>query len=142
MQTKIGAIIVLEKSMIGKYYCGDYRDITMEGSGGKINFLTGIEGLKKWNVPDKNYTRIQISLNDEISSEERDNFEKVWYQALSKTKYMYSASRFEKESMMAEKSRMTMGIFWLLILLLFLIGILGMMNVFAIRLRNMRKDIA
>lgn len=142
MQTKIGAVIVLEKSVIGKYYCGDYRDITMEGSGGKINFLTGIEGLKKWNVPDKNYTRIQISLNDEISGEERDNFEKVWYQALSKTKYMYSSSRFEKESMMAEKSRMTMGIFWLLILLLFLIGILGMMNVFAIRLRNMRQDIA
>lgn len=142
IHAKIGAVIVLEKSVFGKYYCGDYRDINMQGSGGKINFLTGIEGLKAWNVPDKNYTRIQISLDNGISKEERDNFEKVWYQALSKTKYMYSSSRFEKEGMMAEQSRMTMGIFWLLILLLFLIGILGMMNVFAIRLRNMRQDIA
>lgn len=134
IMTKVGAVLVLDEKMAKKYYC-----TYLPGGECPVNFLTGVDGLKAWDVPDKNYTQVQVSLKGDAKDEE---FESEWYRILGKTAYMSAASRTEKETEMLRNRQMSVGIFCVLILLLALIGMLGMVNVFAIQLQNMRQDMA
>ena len=135
--TRIGAVLVLDEEAAKKYYC-----ISLASGECPVNFLTGVDSLAAWDVPDENYTQIQVALSEDISKKEKEQFENVWYQIMARTSYMYVASRSEKESKLRKNNQISMGIFSVLIILLSSIGALGIMNVFAIRLQNMKRDMA
>lgn len=141
INTRLGAVLVInpdEQEKLAKYY---YCKEIMAGSC-PVNFLTGVGAMEQWQVPDRNYTQVSVSLKEDVTDAGREQFEIKWDKELAGIKHMYAVSRAEKIKQIQDKYQMMMGIFVLLVITLAAIGLLGVANVFATQLQNMKGELS
>ena len=103
----------------------------------QINLITGLGAFQKWGLPNRNYTSVGVRLKN---AGESKTFEQVWMQVLQSAGYMNSIDVY---SIIQEKERtirQTMAIFYSVLGVLLLIGILCTSNSIVMRMRYMEAE--
>lgn len=130
MHPKVGAIILLNE-WEDNFYFEDFQGAT-------VNILTLADAFEQWGLPDRNYTRIGAALQD-VDGKEAEAFQTKWLQTVSKAKYMSAFDIQELVYTTGRGQRNVMAIFYVLMFLLFVMGLLATSNIVAVRMEQMRS---
>lgn len=132
MNPKVGAVILLNE-WDDNFYFEDYQGAT-------VNILTLTDAFEQWGLSDKNYTRVGVILQD-VEGEEVEAFQTKWLQTVSKAKYMSSFDVQELIYVTDRGQKNVMAIFYVLMFLLFVMGLLATSNIIAVRVEQMRTQL-
>lgn len=126
---------------IGAVICIDPEEDSMffddGGWGYTVNIMTGMESFERWGLPNRNYTRVGVRLQDIHDAPE---FEKDWMAVMQDAGYMNSIDTY---SILQDKNRtqnQIMSIFYSVMLVLLLIGLLCIGNSIAMRIHHMEEE--
>ena len=106
-----------------------------KGLAGDCGFLIvcSEEAFSKWGLPDRNYTKLGVTLKDDTDALD---FEQLWYRIVGNSKDVSSQSQTEIIQQMHDVEAMNMTIFFSIIAIVVLLGLVGMVNSINLRVRR------
>jgi ABC-type lipoprotein release transport system permease subunit len=126
---KIGAVVLVDATEDSFYF----NHLTE----GEVCLLTGITAFEQWGLSNKNYTSVGVRLHEESDN---NAFEKVWLQVVQKAGYMESTDVFSIMREQKVKRQEVMAIFYAVVLVLVILGILCTDNSLTMRINAMREE--
>ena len=132
MDARIGGIVLVDADLDSFYFEDDNGVNT-------VNVLTSTDAFTKWKLPNKNYTRVGVTLK-KYNDTALKSFDKTWSKYVSEAKYMAQIDVF---SILREKqmiSKRVMAIFYLLLAVLILLSILSAGNTISMNIFSMKKE--
>ena len=132
LDARIGGIVLVDADLDSFYFEDDNGVNT-------VNVLTSTDAFTKWKLPNKNYTRVGVTLK-KYNDTALKSFDKTWSKYVSEAKYMAQIDVF---SILREKqmiSKRVMAIFYLLLAVLILLSILSAGNTISMNIFSMKKE--
>lgn len=132
LDARIGGIVLVDADLDSFYFEDDNGVNT-------VNVLTSTDAFIKWKLPNKNYTRVGVTLK-KYNDTALKSFDKTWSKYVSEAKYMAQIDVF---SILREKqmiSKRVMAIFYLLLAVLILLSILSAGNTISMNIFSMKKE--
>ena len=132
LDARIGGIVLVDADLDSFYFEDDNGMNT-------VNVLTSTDAFTKWKLPNKNYTRVGVTLK-KYNDTALKSFDKTWSKYVSEAKYMAQIDVF---SILREKqmiSKRVMAIFYLLLAVLILLSILSAGNTISMNIFSMKKE--
>lgn len=131
IETKVGAIVVLDKEKLLERYTVPYDEIfygqtpDIETDKEASNFYTLSlvclpQTFDSWRLPDKLFTEIKFSLREGADMAEAN---KGWYQIISRSKGVTFQSSYEIKKKIQTDTRNTMLIYYMVLFVLIIMGI-------------------
>jgi ABC-type antimicrobial peptide transport system permease subunit len=127
--TRVGAIAVIDNKADVKKYLSKTSDYYAPTFGMTIpdysrlkpvNIICGYSTFQNWGLPDKNLTYFSVKLKDKGK-----NIDKLWYSRMADCKGMVFTSTSQKMSLINNERRKIMVIFYIMILLVIVSGMLS-----------------
>lgn len=91
------------------------------------------DAFSKWGLLDRNYTKLGVNLKDHASV---SNFEKLWYHMIGNSREVSSTSQAGIIRQMRNVETMNMSIFFSIIAIVVILGLVGMINSINLRVRR------
>lgn len=98
-----------------------------------FNILCSENAFSKWGMPDRNYTKLGVSLEDHAHIAD---FEKLWYSIMGNSKDISSTSQAFIIRQMNNVEAANMSIFFSIIAIVVILGLVGMSNSINLRVRR------
>ena len=98
-----------------------------------FNILCSENAFSKWGLPDRNYTKLGVSLEGHASIAD---FEKLWYSIMGNSKDISSTSQAFIIRQMNNVEAANMSIFFSIIAIVVILGLVGMSNSINLRVRR------
>ena len=133
IETKIGAIVVLDKKKLLKRYTvpydkvfsGEKPDLPTDKNRKKLYTISLVcvpQTFDSWQLPDRLFTEANFSLR---SGADRSEVNERWYQIISQSKGVSFQSSYEIREKIQRDTRNTMIIYYMMLLVLIVMGILS-----------------
>lgn len=131
IETKVGAIVVLDKKKLLKRYTVPYDEIfpgkTLDIEMGKkvenpytLSLVCLPQTFESWELPDKLFTEVKFSLREGADVSDANE---CWYQIISKSNRVSFQSSYEIREKMQTETRNTMLICYMMLFVLIVMGI-------------------
>lgn len=98
-----------------------------------FNILCSENAFSKWGLPDRNYTKLGVKLKEHVSV---TDFEKLWYNVMGNSKDISSTSQASITRHMDNVETTNMSIFFSIIIVVVILGLIGMSNSASLRVRR------
>lgn len=98
-----------------------------------FNILCAASAFARWGLPDRNYSRLGVSLADGADIE---RFDELWYGVIGNSREVVSTSRAALLRRMNGVTRTNISIFYAMIITVVVLGLIGIINSTNLRIRR------
>ncbi|MDE6712218.1 MAG: ABC transporter permease, partial [Lachnospiraceae bacterium] len=98
-----------------------------------FNILCSENAFSKWGLPDRNYTKLGVSLEDHVPIAD---FERLWYNVMGNSKDISNTSQAFIIRQMNNVEAANISIFFSIIAIVVILGLVGMSNSINLRVRR------
>lgn len=101
-----------------------------------FNILCSEKAFSQWGLPDRNYTKLGVSLEDNANNED---FEKLWYNVIGNSRDVNSTTQSSILRQMNSTETTNMSIFFAIITIVIILGLVGIFNSINLRIRRQQR---
>ncbi|MDE7222469.1 MAG: ABC transporter permease [Acetatifactor sp.] len=127
-EVTVGGHIVISDPEIAAFF---YTEGLVGDCG--FNILCATNAFSQWGLPDRNYSRLGVRLAEDANAE---RFDELWYSVIGSSRETGSTSVAAIRRQMNSVTRTNISIFYAMIVIVIILGLMGIMNATNLRIRR------